>query len=117
MAGHGLPAAFIAAMTKIIFDSYAPTTRSSAELLARLNRQLAGNLAMGAATAFAAGPLYAGLGSGWLFAIAAVGTLAACGQAEQVRAAAAGGCHHRVATRAADGQEVTILPAVAGGAV
>jgi serine phosphatase RsbU (regulator of sigma subunit) len=47
VAGHGLPAAFIAAMTKIIFDSYAPTTRSSAELLARINRQLAGNLAMG----------------------------------------------------------------------
>jgi sigma-B regulation protein RsbU (phosphoserine phosphatase) len=47
VAGHGLPAAFIAAMTKIIFDSYAPTTHSSAELLSRLNRQLAGNLAMG----------------------------------------------------------------------
>lgn len=47
VAGHGLPAAFIAAMTKIIFDSYAPTTRSSAELLSLLNRQLSGNLAMG----------------------------------------------------------------------
>jgi sigma-B regulation protein RsbU (phosphoserine phosphatase) len=47
VAGHGLPAAFIAAMTKIIFDSYAPTTRSSAELVSRINRGLSGNLAMG----------------------------------------------------------------------
>lgn len=47
VAGHGLPAAFIAAMTKMSFDSYALSTRSPAHLLERLNRQLAGNLAMG----------------------------------------------------------------------
>ena len=47
VAGHGLPAAFIAAMTKMTFDSYAPNTRSPAQLLQRLNQQLSGNLAMG----------------------------------------------------------------------
>ena len=41
----------------------------------------AGNLAMGATTAFAAGPLYAGLGAGWLFTIAAGGTLLVTGLA------------------------------------
>jgi len=47
VAGHGLPAAFIAAMTKMSFDSNAKTTHSTAELLRLLNDQLSGNLAMG----------------------------------------------------------------------
>lgn len=41
----------------------------------------AGNLAMGAATAFAAGPIYASLGSGWMFCTAAAGTLLMVGLA------------------------------------
>ncbi|MFZ9629067.1 MAG: MFS transporter [Ilumatobacteraceae bacterium] len=41
----------------------------------------AGNLAMGALTAFSAGPIYAGLGSEGMFAIAALGTLAVTGLA------------------------------------
>ncbi len=47
VAGHGVSAAFIAAMTKMAFNSYASATRSPAELVSHLDSQLSSHLRMG----------------------------------------------------------------------